>query len=124
MKGKSTASLNDQKDKTSKKPAKQPASEAENLSVADGKQVATISDQSVSGSKATSKKNKFSVNQKSKDEHEEDIQDDHKSISNLKLDKDDIEKLGKNNFVDSVGQDTKGMIDDLGEQKTREVWVL
>lgn len=120
MKGKSAVSAEDQKDKSSKVPVKKPASQADNQSVGEGKKPASISDNSITGSKPVSNKNKFTINQKAKDD-DEDIQDDHQSVSNLKLEKDDYDKLGKQNFIDSVGQDTQGMINDIGKPKTREV---
>ena len=73
-------------------------------------------------SRPTSGKNKFSSNRSEKEHGETDsVQVEDESMNNLKVDKNELEGVENHGgFVDSVGLETQGMIQDIGANKQRE----
>ena len=117
-----TSSVADHKEKDDKKTKK--AGSIADGNVANQKPQPSMTSNSNPTSQAPSNKNKFTINQKAHEDHGDMIHDEHHSVSQLKIEKEDLDGLGKHNFVDSVGQDTHGMINDIGKQnKPREVTI-
>ena len=84
-----------------------------------GKPIPSIFDTSAIGSTPRDD-GRYTIHHKAIDEND-DIHDEYQSVGNLHLDRDDYDRLDRHAFVDSVGQDTHGMIDDIVTNNARAV---